>query len=55
MTTDEELEKLRKRVKLLEKRLWEKIKYETMDLEQRGATPQFIAHIHEKDQKALEG
>jgi hypothetical protein len=48
-----EIEKLQRKVKRLEKRLLDKKKYETEDLLQRGATPQFIEHIDQKDRAAL--
>ena len=46
-------EKLLRKVKRLEKRLLEKKAFETMDLEQKGATAQFIARIDAKDRAAL--
>lgn len=48
-----EIEKLQRKIARLEKRLLAKKKYETEDLLQRGATPQFIHHIDQKDQAAL--
>jgi hypothetical protein len=48
-----EIEKLQRKIKRLEKRLLDKKKYETEDLLQRGATPQFIENINQKDQAAL--
>ena len=47
------IEKLQRKIKRLEKRLLTKKKYETMDLEQRGATPQIIAQIDAKDAEAM--
>jgi hypothetical protein len=48
-----EIEKLQRKVKRLEKRLLDKKKYETEDLLQRGATPQFIENIDQKDRAAM--
>ena len=48
-----EIEKLKRSVKRLKTRLLEKKAYETEDLIQRSATPQFIQHIDDKDQAAL--
>lgn len=48
-----EIDRLKKHVARLKKRLVEKKTFETEDLIQRSATPQFIQHIDEKDQAAL--
>lgn len=48
-----EIEKLKRKVTRLEKRFLEKKAFETVDLIQRGSTPQFIQKIHEKDAAAL--
>ena len=53
MDKDETIKKLERKIKRLEKRLLTKKKYDTMDLEQRGATPQFIAQIDAKDAEAM--
>lgn len=48
-----EIDKLKRKIVRLEKRLLDKQKYETEMLINTGATPRYIAGIHQKDEAAL--
>lgn len=47
------IDKLERKLARLEKRLMAKQKYETALLINTGATPRYVAEIHEKDRVAL--